>query len=486
MTAGTPHQALYRRWRAQTFSEIVGQEAVVCDAAQRRPHRARVARDPVHRSARHRQDVAGPDPGQGAQLPEPRRQRRSRATPASPAPPSARVAPSTWSRSTPRPTAASTTSASSASASPTRPPDLARKVYILDEAHQITKDAWNALLKSLEEPPDFVVFMFASTHPQDFPPAILSRLQRFDIRRLTVAEITGKLERILAADGREVDPEAVRLIARLAAGGMRDAESILDQLLSSTGGPDRGRRRARPARPRRVRAGEPVHRRVRQRVTPRRASSSSTARGARAGPARLPRPGRRRAARASRRRAGVRMPGGARARRGRPPPRRHRSDAPRRRRPPPPAGAGAARARRRAGHGRHRFAPASATRPAASPGPARRRRPRAPARPACREPAAAPPGQRAVAPGRARPPARDRAIAPGRSVDRPRGARRRPYGPVTAQPVPGHGSASPPCPLPAASPPASAGPPATTSSACVSGWAALVDQITDQPRRASR
>ena len=78
--------------------------------------------------------------------------------------------------------------------------------------------------------------MFASTHPQEFPPAILSRLQRFDVRRLTVPEISGKLERILAADGREADPEAVALVARLAAGGMRDAESILDQLLASTGG----------------------------------------------------------------------------------------------------------------------------------------------------------------------------------------------------------------------------------------------------------
>jgi DNA polymerase-3 subunit gamma/tau len=78
--------------------------------------------------------------------------------------------------------------------------------------------------------------MFASTHPQGFPPAILSRLQRFDVRRLTVPEITGKLQRILAADGREADPEAVAVVARLAAGGMRDAESILDQLLSSTAG----------------------------------------------------------------------------------------------------------------------------------------------------------------------------------------------------------------------------------------------------------
>src|SRR5881227_400861 len=114
------------------------------------------------------------------------------------------------------------------------PSDLRRKVYILDEAHQITRDAWNALLKSLEEPPDFVTFMFASTHPEEFPPAILSRLQRFDVRRLTSGEIEGKLQRILEADRRSATPEALHLIARLAAGGMRDAESMLDQLLSSS------------------------------------------------------------------------------------------------------------------------------------------------------------------------------------------------------------------------------------------------------------
>ncbi|HTG41131.1 MAG TPA: hypothetical protein VK697_05890, partial [Methylomirabilota bacterium] len=96
--------------------------------------------------------------------------------------------------------------------------------------------AWNALLKSLEEPPDDVAFMFASTHPQDFPPAILSRLQRFDVRRLTVPEIEGKLTRILEAESVEAEPAAVHLIARLAAGGMRDAESMLDQLLGAAGG----------------------------------------------------------------------------------------------------------------------------------------------------------------------------------------------------------------------------------------------------------
>jgi DNA polymerase-3 subunit gamma/tau len=77
--------------------------------------------------------------------------------------------------------------------------------------------------------------MFASTHPQEFPPAILSRLQRYDVRRLTPTEIEGKLGRILEADGRAAEPAAVSLIARLAAGGMRDAESMLDQLLASAG-----------------------------------------------------------------------------------------------------------------------------------------------------------------------------------------------------------------------------------------------------------
>jgi DNA polymerase-3 subunit gamma/tau len=116
------------------------------------------------------------------------------------------------------------------------PGELARKVYILDEAHQITRDGWSALLKTLEEPPDFVNFMFASTQPSGFPAPILSRLQRFDLRRLTVAEIAGKLRTILDAEGRTAEPEAVDLIARLAAGGMRDAESMLDQLLSTDSG----------------------------------------------------------------------------------------------------------------------------------------------------------------------------------------------------------------------------------------------------------
>jgi DNA polymerase-3 subunit gamma/tau len=116
------------------------------------------------------------------------------------------------------------------------PTDLRRKIYILDEAHQITRDGWAALLKTLEEPPEHVVFMFASTDPQAIPATILSRVQRFDFRRLRTSDIAAKLERILADLGREADADAVELIARLAAGGMRDAESMLDQLLTSSDG----------------------------------------------------------------------------------------------------------------------------------------------------------------------------------------------------------------------------------------------------------
>ena len=229
-----PHQALYRRWRAQTFSEIVGQGPVVetlrnAVRADRVSHailfvgprgtgKTSLAR--ILAKALNCTDLRDGDPCDAC--PSCVAIREGRAL-----------------------DLIEIDAASNRGIDAIRelrerinyaPTDLRRKVYILDEAHQITKDAWNALLKSLEEPPEFVAFMFASTHPQDFPPAILSRLQRYDVRRLTIPEIEGKLGRILEGESIEAEPAAVHLIARLAAGGMRDAESMLDQLLGSAAG----------------------------------------------------------------------------------------------------------------------------------------------------------------------------------------------------------------------------------------------------------
>src|SRR5947207_3214038 len=114
------------------------------------------------------------------------------------------------------------------------------KVYIVDEAHMLTREAWNALLKVLEEPPPRVVFVFATTEPQKIAQSaapILSRLQRFDFRRIGLHAITERLQQVLAAEGLAADEEAVHLIAKSADGGMRDGLSILDQVLSFGAGP---------------------------------------------------------------------------------------------------------------------------------------------------------------------------------------------------------------------------------------------------------
>ena len=113
------------------------------------------------------------------------------------------------------------------------------KVYIVDEAHMLTREAWNALLKILEEPPPRVMFIFATTEPQRIQQSaspILSRCQRFDFRRLGVADIVARLEQVIGSEGARASAEALRIIARKADGGMRDALSLLDQVLALTGG----------------------------------------------------------------------------------------------------------------------------------------------------------------------------------------------------------------------------------------------------------
>ena len=100
----------------------------------------------------------------------------------------------------------------------------------------LTKDAFNALLKTIEEPPPNFIFIFATTEPQKVLPTILSRCQRFDFHRLSVQDITRKLRTIAQSDGIDIDDAAIKLIARRATGAMRDAESIMEQIGASYSG----------------------------------------------------------------------------------------------------------------------------------------------------------------------------------------------------------------------------------------------------------
>ena len=106
------------------------------------------------------------------------------------------------------------------------------KIYIIDEVHQLTSEAFNALLKTLEEPPENVKFIFCTTEPTKLPETILSRCQRFDFSLIGLDQIVARLETIATAEGVSVNREAVELVARRAAGSMRDSQSLLDQLLA--------------------------------------------------------------------------------------------------------------------------------------------------------------------------------------------------------------------------------------------------------------
>lgn len=109
------------------------------------------------------------------------------------------------------------------------------KVYIVDEAHMLTREAWNALLKVLEEPPPRVVFVFATTEPQKIAQAaapVLSRLQRFDLKRIGPADVRERLAAVLAEEQLTAEPEALAMLARAADGSLRDALSLTDQVLA--------------------------------------------------------------------------------------------------------------------------------------------------------------------------------------------------------------------------------------------------------------
>src|SRR6476619_8560236 len=109
------------------------------------------------------------------------------------------------------------------------------KVYIVDEAHMLTREAWNALLKVLEEPPPRVVFVFATTEPQKIAAAaapVLSRLQRFDFKRIGPADVRARLASVLETENVQISEDALAMLARAADGSMRDALSLTDQTLS--------------------------------------------------------------------------------------------------------------------------------------------------------------------------------------------------------------------------------------------------------------
>jgi DNA polymerase-3 subunit gamma/tau len=233
VSSTAPHQAIYRRWRAQTFGQIVGQQAVVetlrnAIRSGRSAHaylfvgprgtgKTSMAR--ILAKALNCPNLRDGEPCD--ECPACVAIREGRALDVSEMDAASNNRVDDMRELLPR--------------IYTAPSDLTVKVFIVDEVQRITQ-GWDVLLKTLEEPPDHVVFVFCTTDSTQIRPTVLSRVQRFDFRRLTVAEIAGKLRTILDADGRTAEPEAIDLIARLAAGGMRDAESMLDQLLSTDSG----------------------------------------------------------------------------------------------------------------------------------------------------------------------------------------------------------------------------------------------------------
>ncbi|QGQ99225.1 DNA polymerase III subunit gamma/tau [Paenibacillus psychroresistens] len=115
------------------------------------------------------------------------------------------------------------------------PTEVRQKVYIIDEVHMLTTEAFNALLKTLEEPPAHVMFILATTEPHKIPATIISRCQRFDFRKVSLEEQVARLEFVCTQENVEIDLDAMQYIARLSEGGMRDAISLLDQVVSYSG-----------------------------------------------------------------------------------------------------------------------------------------------------------------------------------------------------------------------------------------------------------
>jgi len=109
------------------------------------------------------------------------------------------------------------------------------KIYIIDEVHMLTKEAFNALLKTLEEPPPHIIFIFATTEPHKIPATILSRCQRYDFKRIPLREVVGSLKRIVEEERIQISQRGLLSIAQESEGSLRDAESLLDQVIAYAG-----------------------------------------------------------------------------------------------------------------------------------------------------------------------------------------------------------------------------------------------------------
>jgi DNA polymerase III subunit gamma/tau len=224
------HQALYRRWRAQTFAEIVGQEAVV-ETLRNAVRLGRLAhgvlfvgprgtgKTSMARIVAKAVNCLNLQDGEPCDTCEPCgaiREGRALDVVELDAASNNRV--DDMRELLPRVYTAAA--------------DMRRKVFIIDEVQRI-KEGWDVLLKTLEEPPDDVLFIFCTTDPSQIRPAVVSRLQRYTYRPLSESQIEGKLRRIVDAEQRVISDDAIELIAQRAAGGMRDAESMLDQVLAA-------------------------------------------------------------------------------------------------------------------------------------------------------------------------------------------------------------------------------------------------------------